>query len=641
MNKLSVNALLIANLFFCSVFSQNKENQILTAEKLKKLYPEEKVVCLSSKVVYDFSILKRQSIDETVTTTENCHEEIISLKDKSEFFNTTFYDNSSKIKSISAYTNKTKDKNFLYNDFLYGGENIHYSDLTQRIYRVFYKSMGDIESIKIKKYYYSIKYFTSVYFHNSYPIQERLLEFHIPAWLELELLEKNFDGWEIKKEQFTNEDGIKVVRYTLNNINPYKNELSSIGRSYVLPHIIILPKSITYKKKKTSLIASIDDLYKWYRKLVNQIGNSDETINPLVQKITKDSAEEQDKIKAIFYWVQDNIRYIAIEDGIAGFKPEKAQAVYANLYGDCKGMANLCCEMLKVAGFDARLAWLGTDYLNYDYSIPSIIVDNHMICVLDFNGKRYFLDPTEKYMEFGKYAERIQNRQVLIENGDSYIIDTVPEENISTNLKSTVKEITFDGQYLKGKAKIIYNGEPKRAILNEFSTTKQNEKSELALFLMNYDEKNINVINQNISGLDNRELPIELDFEFELFNQAKSFEDEIYINIDMEKDFEYYDFSEKRKNGYKIPYRVNNETQVILNIPLNFKIAHVPKNIEIKTENYEFFIKYILEENKVVYLKTIKIINPFIYKKDFEKWNTMILEIKKIYDDQIILKKTS
>jgi hypothetical protein len=31
-----------------------------------------------------------------------------------------------------------------------------------------------------------------------------------------------------------------------------------------------------------------------------------------------------DKVKAIFYWVQNNIRYIAFEDGIAGFLPDKS-----------------------------------------------------------------------------------------------------------------------------------------------------------------------------------------------------------------------------------------------------------------------------------------------------------------------------
>ncbi|MEI9945443.1 MAG: hypothetical protein WDN26_14655 [Chitinophagaceae bacterium] len=41
-------------------------------------------------------------------------------------------------------------------------------------------------------------------------------------------------------------------------------------------------------------------------------------------------------------------------------------------------------------------------------------------------GKKYFLDATETNIGFDEYAERIQGRQVLIENGDSYMLERVP-----------------------------------------------------------------------------------------------------------------------------------------------------------------------------------------------------------------------
>ncbi|MEI9945444.1 MAG: transglutaminase-like domain-containing protein [Chitinophagaceae bacterium] len=94
--------------------------------------------------------------------------------------------------------------------------------------------------------------------------------------------------------------------------------------------------------------------------------------------------------KRFFNWVQHNIRYIAFEDGIAGFKPAKANDVLNKKYGDCKGMANLTRGLLQALGFDARLCWIGTNYIAYDYSTPSMAVDNHMICALIYNGKKIF-----------------------------------------------------------------------------------------------------------------------------------------------------------------------------------------------------------------------------------------------------------
>ena len=39
-------------------------------------------------------------------------------------------------------------------------------------------------------------------------------------------------------------------------------------------------------------------------------------------------------------------------------------------------------EMLKAIGLDGRLCWLGTNHIAYDYSTPSLGVDNHMICLV-------------------------------------------------------------------------------------------------------------------------------------------------------------------------------------------------------------------------------------------------------------------
>jgi hypothetical protein len=73
--------------------------------------------------------------------------------------------------------------------------------------------------------------------------------------------------------------------------------------------------------------------------------------------------------------------------------------------------------MLQLAGYDARLAWIGTRDIPYDYSLPSLVVDNHMICALFLRDSTYFLDGTESYISFGDYAYRIQGRPALIQDG--------------------------------------------------------------------------------------------------------------------------------------------------------------------------------------------------------------------------------
>ena len=53
-----------------------------------------------------------------------------------------------------------------------------------------------------------------------------------------------------------------------------------------------------------------------------------EQLKSKVTELTAKAKTDEEKIKNIYYWVQDNIRYIAFEDGIAGFKPDDSQNVF-------------------------------------------------------------------------------------------------------------------------------------------------------------------------------------------------------------------------------------------------------------------------------------------------------------------------
>jgi transglutaminase-like putative cysteine protease len=90
----------------------------------------------------------------------------------------------------------------------------------------------------------------------------------------------------------------------------------------------------------------------------SEYGDDKTELSQKANELTTGTTDDIQKIKKIFNWVQHNIRYIAFEDGIAGFKPAKANDVLHKKYGDCKGMANLTRGLLQSLGYDARLCWI-------------------------------------------------------------------------------------------------------------------------------------------------------------------------------------------------------------------------------------------------------------------------------------------
>jgi transglutaminase-like putative cysteine protease len=149
-----------------------------------------------------------------------------------------------------------------------------------------------------------------------------------------------------------------------------------------LPHIIPIITSYKIKDKEAKLLNDVSGLYNWYYSMVKDINQqpTDKALVTLVDEITKDNKTDLEKVRSIYYWTQQNIKYIAFEYALGGFIPREANDVFNKKYGDCKDNSSILYEMLKVAGLKGHLTWIGTREIPYSYTdVPTPIVDNHMI----------------------------------------------------------------------------------------------------------------------------------------------------------------------------------------------------------------------------------------------------------------------
>ncbi len=134
----------------------------------------------------------------------------------------------------------------------------------------------------------------------------------------------------------------------------------------------------------------MEGLCEWYHSFVKDINQEKDTsLQSIVSSLTKGVKSSEERIRRIYYWVQNNINYVAFEDGMNGFVPREAKDICNRRYGDCKDMSSILVKMLRLAGIDAHYTWIGTRSLPYKYTdLPSPNIDNHMICVADADGKR-------------------------------------------------------------------------------------------------------------------------------------------------------------------------------------------------------------------------------------------------------------
>lgn len=630
-------------LLFLSIYSLHAQKRvdptsehIREVKELKKNYPDDDILKLYDN---DKITFKRDKKNNLVSVNQSHQEELTNLNSRSDISLYEFYDGQSEITKFKVKLRNNKDAWTIINDDSYTSNDLFHNDVRVKSARVDFPVMAYRYRFEMTKEIKDIKYFPNIFFTSEYPALKRKIQFVIPDWLEVELKEMNFEGYTITKDSTYNSNNKETkITYTIEHSKGFIDESNAPGITYLYPHILILAKSFTDSDgNKQTLFKTTQDQYNWYKTLVDAMNDDDTVLQEKVNELIKTANNDEEKIKAIYYWVQDNIRYIAFEDGIAGFKPDDAQNVFNKRYGDCKGMANLTKRMLKLAGFDARLTWIGTRRIAYDYSTPSLSVDNHMICTLLKDNKRIFLDGTEKYNAYGEYAHRIQGKQVLIENGDEYILDRVPETEAETNKETYLFEAKIDGDALVGKATRTFNGESRSSWLYTYNNFKTDKKSEALKYYLNHNDKNVAVTNIQTTDLNNRDQEIVINYELKQKNRVSDFDD-IYIDLDYEKDFAGYLFDE-RKNDFLFYHKKDYTSIIHLEIPEGYTVSEKPENTSLKTENIQADISLNIIDNQLVLKKVFKFKNAKIPKEEFPKWNVFIEKLKERYNTQIVLSK--
>ncbi len=615
-----------------------KPANIELAKQCKKQLADEQLtddhlIAINSTLAYRFYTDKKSNAIEVEVQEAETY---LSLSSNIKHVKRTYFDNYQTIKEYSIKSEKNKAYR---HDKICGhieDAGIFYSDIKVCAYNIPFYSIGQVVNYSGEQHINDARYLTKIFIQTPLYNKERSIEFIIPNHLEIELKEMHLNTIAIEKES-ENKGNYTSIRYTISNLKGFPNEENMPALAHFAPHILVLVKSKTIDGKKINILSNTQDLYDWYTNLKSGVNNDMTTIKPLVKEILNNTKEisDQKKIEKLYYWVQDNIKYIAFEDGIAAFQPEDAQTVLYNRYGDCKGMSNLLKEMLLLAGFDARLTWVGTRRIPYNYDTPSLAVDNHMICSVILPDTTLVLDATESFQGIETIGERIQGRPVLIEDGESYILKKLLYENLKNNLIEEELAIEIDKQTLIGKGSKKLYGEHKKK-LKYFWDAIDNEKQSLLMEYVVNNGKSRDYELLKVSEF-NRKEPAQIDYAVKLNNQIQQFNDELYIDLDVSKQLLDYMLPKEREAPYDFKNKLCIEETVSLTIPADRAVNNLPKDLQLNNHLMDVSFQYLVEDNKIKYLKKINVLQSILKKEDFEEWNDAIKAINQFYAQQITL----
>ena len=606
-------------------------DDVAEADKLARTYKDDNVVCRSSYHFFTFDKGLNALKDKVVVVQEDAEMEFLSLKKYSGLTYPEFYNKFIRLKTFKKAVKVgtkylTSDRSGI--DRSLTDENIFFDDSRVQFYPLRFAEKGSAARITVKKEYTDAKYLPRVFFNMQYPVTEQVFEFKVPDWLLVDFKTFHFEGYKIEKKE-TKKGGYTNYVFIMKDLPANKNEFKSIGRAYTDPHIVIQVKSFENKGESLPGFDKTADVYNWNNRLYKMSNNEPDKLKATFTKITTGLTSDEDKIKAVYYWVQDKIRYIAYEDGYSGYIPASAQEVLANKYGDCKGMANLLTELLKLGGFDAHFTWIGTRSIPYPQSLPALCVNNHAITTLNFKGKEYFLDATEKYVPFGENAYRIQGKEAMVANGDKFDIKTVPLTTGNDHKVFTKADFTLNNDVLKGKIQVTLTGNERKDFHQMYQDLPLTEREKFLNSYVEFNNDNVVASDVKTSDLNNRDIPVSITGNIDLSNYVQSISGDKYINLDFfPKTLERYMPDEKRKAGYDFDYVLSFDDEFALSITAGNKFSDVPQPLELKYDGYEFKGEYVVTGNKITLKKRLVLKNSMINNTDFANWKKFLESIK-------------
>ena len=257
-------------------------------------------------------------------------------------------------------------------------------------------------------------------------------------------------------------EGESLLVFELENVPHVETERNMPGFSSVADYIHV------------STFETWDDVANWYWNLIEDQLVSSPEIEQTVASLVQGLDTPRERVAAIHEYVVRNTRYVGLEFGIQGYRPQRTTVSFERRFGDCKDTASLMKVMLSLAGIESYLALVRTrDNGTIEEAPASLSVFNHVITYVP--ELELFLDGTAGHSGLSELpqGDRGASSLIVMDGVDAQFI-TTPRAGVNdselrnvmhvyleagTENTSSSMEMTATGQFAPGLRRRYEAGE--------------------------------------------------------------------------------------------------------------------------------------------------------------------------------------
>lgn len=304
----------------------------------------------------------------------------------------------------------------------------------------------------------------------------------------------------------------EVITWRLTNLPQVKLEQNMVELYKIIPGI------------QVSTIPDWKTVDSWAKDIYLQAQSQDTTIKSIVSDILTEKLTKREKVSRIFYYLQNNIRYIAAHVGRGGYVPHSISDVLENRYGDCKDQTMLLIGLLKSAGVQAYPALVGVlPEPRVVEKVPSLNF-SHMITYIPDSEGDIWLDTSGDTGMFPGISWTIAGRDAFVINGRGGKLQKVVQSQEVENTANISVVFSYLDDALKADVRIDtagYFSDRWRGILKYDPNAEQKFKDSLKVLFNRGDVISFNVLSGR-SGIEPVSISSEIRFDDIWKNGKKS-----------------------------------------------------------------------------------------------------------------------
>jgi len=470
----------------------------------------------------------------------------------------------------------------------------------------------------------------SLLFEGMDPLSCKVFELVTPKEMEVKHLVKN------GKLNFSRQElGDKVL---------YRWEAKDVPRIISEPGMPPLWDVAT--KLLITTVPSWENWSRWYYQMASPTFEADQAIKDKVTELTSGLQTEEEKIRALYYFVSQKIRYVgtSMSGKEAGYKPFPAPKTFKQQFGVCRDKAALLVSMLKVLGVDAYIV-LTNPAWRVDREIPVDQFNHAIVAIKNSEGKFWWLDPTfENTREFLSPFE--QNKAVLVcdqQGEDLDFTPIIPPTDGMAHIKAT-SNLKSDGS-LESQVIIEPNGSYDVVFRSWLKRIPPMQREMMFQGLFQSVSPGAMVKNIEISDLSDLYTPVKIEIDYTVADYwMKAGDYYLFSAPTAVGTFDFLSYAFLR--GANLPqreYPLNIRTtfgscmEEEINLPQGFTLKALPPNMQKDYPHFSFQASYQTQGKKVIFTRRVLYHRPEITLDEYGDLRDMLQGVERSTKGKIIL----